>query len=54
MDMSNHKQDPGIPTGLLWESNIAHPNSEDRAYGLWLNGPCSESERAQAINSMNR
>ena len=42
------------PIGLLWESHIAHLESEDRAYGLWLKGPCSESERDLAIYSMNR
>lgn len=24
------------PMGLLWESHIAHVESEDQAYGLWL------------------
>jgi len=33
------------PMGLLWESHVAHLESEDRAYGLWLNGSCSERDR---------
>jgi len=42
------------PMGLLWESHIAHVESEDRAYGLWLDGTCSESERDRAFYAMNR
>jgi hemerythrin-like metal-binding protein len=42
------------PIGLLWESHIAHLEGEDRAYGLWLDGMCSESERDRAFYAMNR
>jgi hemerythrin len=46
------------PVGLLWESHIAHLESEDRAYGLWLIGTCSEHEQAAGLSeptySMNR
>ena len=41
------------PIGLLWESHVAHLESEDRTYGLWLNGPCSERERDRVCDSMN-
>jgi hemerythrin-like metal-binding protein len=42
------------PIGLLWESHIAHMESEDWAYGLWLNGTSSESERDRAFYLINR
>jgi hypothetical protein len=41
------------PIGLLWESHIAHLESEDRAYGLWLDGTYSESERDRALYLKN-
>lgn len=33
------------PMGMLWESHIAHVESEDRAYGLWLGGSDGESAK---------
>jgi hemerythrin len=36
------------PVGLLWESHTAHVESEDRAYGLWLDGACSKCQRDRA------
>ena len=39
---------------LARESHIAHLEGEDRAYGLWLDGMCSESERDRAFYAMNR
>ena len=41
------------PIGLLWESHTAHVESEDRAYGLWLDGARSESERDRAVDSIS-
>jgi hemerythrin len=38
------------PIALLWESHIAHLEGEDRAYGSWLIGTCSESEQAAGLS----
>lgn len=35
------------PIGLLQESHAAHMEREDRAYGLWLDGPVRDSDRPQ-------
>ncbi len=42
------------PIRLLWESHIAHMESEDRGYSLWLDRPCSQSARNRAFYSMNK
>jgi hemerythrin len=41
------------PIGLLWESHIAHLESEDRSYGLWLDGSCSKCARDRTFNLAN-
>jgi hemerythrin-like metal-binding protein len=38
------------PIGLLFESHIAHIETEDRAYGLWLRGMRRESVRDRAVD----
>jgi hemerythrin-like metal-binding protein len=42
------------PMALMWESHIAHLESEDRAFSLWLGGTGGESERDRALHSMKR
>ncbi|HKN22683.1 MAG TPA: hemerythrin family protein [Terracidiphilus sp.] len=42
------------PMGLLWESHIAHMESEDWAYVIWLGESCSKCERDRTAFLMNR
>jgi hemerythrin-like metal-binding protein len=47
------------PMAVLWESYVAHLESEDRSYGLWMGASRSEQdrerdrERARVFNSMS-
>ncbi|MDR3755134.1 MAG: hemerythrin domain-containing protein [Terracidiphilus sp.] len=42
------------PIGVLWESHIAHMESEDRAYGSWLDEACRKCERDRTFFMKNR
>lgn len=41
------------PMALLWESHIAHIESEDRSYSLWLHGTGGENQHHRALFLIN-